>query len=94
MDNMMEVLNGIECKNFTVVGPVFVNHLLRMNADERVWSKDKFLSKFDWSGVEKIFLPVNGDGRHFVMVCQLWSDGASISRVFVASLTIKPGLQF
>ncbi|VFQ78690.1 unnamed protein product [Cuscuta campestris] len=80
MDNMMEVLNGIECKNFTVVGPVFVNHLLRMNADERVWSKDKFLSKFDWSGVEKVW--------------QLWSDDASISRVFVASLTIKPGLQF
>ncbi|VFQ69296.1 unnamed protein product [Cuscuta campestris] len=53
MDNMMEVLNGIESKNFTVVGPVFVNHLLRMNADERVWSKEKFLSKFDWSGVEK-----------------------------------------
>ncbi|VFQ88802.1 unnamed protein product [Cuscuta campestris] len=27
-------------------------------------------------------------------VWQLWSDGASISRVFIASLTIKPGLQF
>ncbi|VFQ99441.1 unnamed protein product [Cuscuta campestris] len=24
MDNMMEVFNGIECKNFIVVGPVFV----------------------------------------------------------------------
>ncbi|VFQ81565.1 unnamed protein product [Cuscuta campestris] len=64
MDNMLEVLNGIERKNYTAVGPVFVNHLLRMSADECVWSNDKFLRKFDWSGVEKIFLPVNGDGRH------------------------------
>ncbi|VFQ62694.1 unnamed protein product [Cuscuta campestris] len=43
------------------------NHLLRMSADEYVWSKDKFLSKFDWSGIEKIFLPVNGDGRHWLL---------------------------
>ncbi|VFQ98731.1 unnamed protein product [Cuscuta campestris] len=67
MDNMLEVLNGIERKNYTAVGPVFVNHLLRMSADECVWSNDKFLREFDWSGVEKIFLPVNGDGRHWLL---------------------------
>ncbi|VFQ73294.1 unnamed protein product [Cuscuta campestris] len=38
MDNMMEVLNGIERKNYIVVGPVFV-----------------------------IFLPVNGDGRYWLL---------------------------
>ncbi|CAH9056148.1 unnamed protein product [Cuscuta epithymum] len=55
-------------KPYKLINPYFTHQLLSKDAnDENVWTRDKYLPAVDWRGLEKVFVPLNVVGMHWVL---------------------------